>query len=232
MADQGPYGSTFFDDKRTEERRLQQALRDALPSFLTDGHGVAGPNGGRRVSPASPFPPGRVHREPPQPFFPETPATETVAGVTAFVPTIAFYPSNGSTNVDGSLVYKVAIYDGKLDGEFPAGMGAGNYVLTVDDPNDCIIYVGSTFNPTTLAITSRFLALSTAADFPESRVESDTEGFLYWQLGFTFLDGEAFKVVVTRLGDIHTTLIYASANGQPALWAGPEIGMLDLEFGP
>lgn len=150
-------------------------------------------------------------------------------------PDITFFLSD-ATVTEGdppALSNKVFVADGKIDGAFPAGMGTSEYILDLPSPADSLIYAGVTFNPTTLAITSRFLGVSGSGDFPEPRVESLTEGFLYWLLGYTFFDvDDAFRIVMVRTGDIHTELIYGADAGKPALWAGDENGWLDLDFMP
>lgn len=157
------------------------------------------------------------------------------AGSGAGDPDITFFLSD-ATVTEGDPPEennKVLVADGKIDGEFPAGMGSSEYTLDLENPGDSLIYAGITFNPTTLAITSRFLGVSTAADYPESRVESETEGFLYWLLGFTFFDSDDdFRITMVRTGDIHVELIYGALNGKPALWAGDENGWLDLDLLP
>lgn len=125
---------------------------------------------------------------------------------------------------------KVFVADGKINGEFPAGMGSSEYTLDLDNPSDSLIYAGATFDPESLALTSRFLGVSASGDFPESRVD-EAGGFLYWLLGFTFFDANSdFRIVMTRLGNINFELTYGSRNGAPALLpveTGP--GWLDLE---
>lgn len=215
-------------DEKAEGEKLHRALRDAQPAWLRDGQGIRGPHALARLpSPdvhrRSDHPRGSVVRQP-------VPVTETATttaeeqAAAASVPDIAFYLSDAT---EGDTA-KVFVADGKVDGTFPDGMGGGDYVLTPGDPADAIIYVHATFNPETLELTSRSLGISAAADFPDSRVDEEG-GFLYWQLGFTFLDGDTFRVVVTRTGDIHVELLYGAYNGKPALWAGAEIGWLDLE---
>lgn len=150
-------------------------------------------------------------------------------------PDITFFLSD-ATVTEGDppeVSNKVLVADGKIEGEFPAGMGLSEYTLDLATPEDALIYAGATFNPTTLAITSRFLGVSTAAEYPEGRVESETEGFLYWLLGYTFFDSDdVFRIVMVRTGDIHVELIYGAHAGQPALWAGDENGWLDLDLLP
>lgn len=147
-------------------------------------------------------------------------------------PDIAFFISDASTTEGEPPVIsnKVFVADGKINGTFPSGMGTSEYTLDLDNPADSLIYAGATFNPETLALTSRFLGVSDSPGFPESRVDEEG-GFLYWLLGFTFFDvDDDFRVVMTRVGDINFELVYGSMNGRPALLpveAGP--GWLDLE---
>jgi hypothetical protein len=151
------------------------------------------------------------------------------AGGSAGDPDITFFLSD-ATETEGDPPEesnKVLVADGKIDGEFPDGMGSSEYILDLETPEDSLIYAGATFNPETLAITSRFLGVSRSDNFPEARIDEEG-GFLYWLLGYTFFDDdEAFRIIMVRTGDIHTELIYGSSAGQPALWAGDEIGWLD-----
>jgi hypothetical protein len=165
---------------------------------------------------------------------------------TGFEVKIAFYLTlNGSKLNDNKVVYKVAIFDGKINGTFPAGMGTGfPYEMELKKPEDSLIYAGVTFSPDTLKITSRFCGVSTAQDFPKSEVTKDKPktppgppgtpppgtppgtppkpdtftGYLYWMLGFTYLTPKnEFRMVQTRLGDINFELIYGANNAKPAL---------------
>lgn len=224
-----------FGDSNIETARLEEALRNAKPEFLTDGFGIRGRTGDQRRTLDQPRRTdsqlGQVNRYPRRSAFPPEEATVTTTTTSKAVPDIAFILKDASTSSAGVITRKVLVFDGKIKGEFPAGMGFGNYILTLSDPNDSIIYAGATFNPKTLALTSRFLAISTAAAFPESRVESDSAGFLYWQLGFTYLSGDAFKIVSTKVGNIDFELTYGSQNGQPALLpVDSQPGWLDLAF--
>jgi hypothetical protein len=72
---------------------------------------------------------------------------------------------------EGDPKQKVLIFDGKINGTFPDGMGGGNYELVLEDAEDSLIYAGITFKPEDLSITSRFCGVSTAEEFPISRVE-------------------------------------------------------------
>lgn len=221
-------------ESRREDEKLLDALREAKPSAFADGFGIRGPQPERRRTlddfRHTDAQIGSISRRETVPDFPAAVAEETAAGTGASVPNITFICSDATVS-EGSPPMpsnKVLVADGKIDGQFPSGMGFGNYTIDLADPSDALIYAGATFNPTTLALTSRFLGVSSSGDFPESRVESDTSGFLYWLLSFTYFDGEMFKVVNVRVGDIYTELIYGAQNGQPALFAGAQIGWLDL----
>lgn len=155
-------------------------------------------------------------------------AKASVAG-TAF--NESFFLQDASTGSGETVSNKVKVFDGKIfdgsTGAFPSGMGTGNYIIDLPNPEDQIIYAGVTFTPSTLALTSRFLGVSTSFDFPEARVDEDG-GFLYYKLGFTYFAGSVFTIWQTYMGDISTELIYGAFAGQPALWAGRENGWLDL----
>lgn len=137
--------------------------------------------------------------------------------------------SGGGTAAGGTFAFQLVadggqlqIVDGKINGEFPSGMGSGNYILNVGDGS--LIYAGITFAVATLEINSRFLGVSGSADYPISRVESST-GYLYWLLGFTYLDAEgAFQIQNTRVGNIDFAFTFGSNNGAP--------GLLPVDSGP
>lgn len=138
---------------------------------------------------------------------------------------VSFALSDATITVDGEPSNRVLVNDGKINGTFPSGMGFGNYILDLVDPSDSLIYAGVTFNPTTLAENSWFLGVSGSGDFPESRIESATEGFLYWLLGFTYFDdGGNFVVWNDRLGSIHFAFTYGVTNGAR--------GLLPIDTGP
>lgn len=244
---QKPYGEIPYDPKvrdfdhssverRQEEQKILDELRNRKPSWQTDGFGIRGRqadlgptiNEPRRTD----APIGTINRRQDVPSF-LTAVTEATTVTQEDNIEINFLLRNASTTEDDVTTYKVLILDGKINGQFPAGMGGDDYVLTVGDPNDSIIYAGATFNPTTLEITSRFLDVTSAGSYPESRVDSDTEGFLYWQLGFTFLDDDVFHVRMARIGNINFALSYGSVSGTEALLpVDSEIGFLSLGFLP
>lgn len=239
------FGDSLFKEKARdisegrdflEQSRLADALRDAKPEFLKDGHGIRGPVGRILRTEDEPrrtdFGRGGVVRAPGrQAAFPEDERVQQTQISGSGVPHIAFILSNASTSTGGSIIYRVKVFDGKINGQFPSGMGFDNFILTPSDPGDALIYAGATFNPTSLAITSRFVGSTSAGTFPESRVESDTLGYLFWQIGFTYLDGSSFKIVNSKVGDINFELVYGALNGQPALLpVNSDPGWLDLAF--
>lgn len=213
---------------------LTEAFRNAKPSFLQNQNRRIEGRYGDTFFKRTDFPEGVITRQPRQPFFPETQIEDISQAAAASVPNIAFILSNASTTTAGVVTRKVKVFDGKINGVFPSGMGFNNYVLTLSTPADSLIYAGTTFDPRTLELNSRFLDVKKAADFPESRVESDSAGFLYWLLGFTYIDAQgAFKIVNVKTGDINFQLVYGSQNGQPALLpVNSDPGWLDLAFGP
>lgn len=217
-----------------ERERMAQALRDAKPAFLNRPQDSPRPT----IAQASPLldhPIGSVVRQPPLPAFPPDKESEfVIPSIGSALPNISFLLQDATTTEGDppEETNKVRVYDGKVNGQFPAGMGTGfDYVLDLADPSDSLIYVGVTFNPTTLLETSRFLGVSTAADYPEGRVESATEGFLYWLLGYTYFDADgAFVVWQSTLGNINFAFSYGSYNNKPALLPiDSENGWLDLE---
>jgi hypothetical protein len=114
---------------------------------------------------------------------------------------------------------KVKIADGKINGAFPSGMGAGpDYILDLDDPADSIIYAIVTFNAATLEITSRALGSCAATAFPEPSIDDSGIGTFAFQLGFTYMDDTSgFTIVNSYVGDINFSLVYGAMNGLPAL---------------
>lgn len=208
-------------------------LASAQPKFLSDTSAFKGV----RVNPSAvqhnwPAPTiKRNHATIPFPTPITAEATTEEISTPSGVPKITFFLSDASTTEDEVVSNKVLVADGKINGGYPSGMPSGNtYILDLDDPADSLIYAGITFNPTTLAETSRFLGVSGSGDFPESRVEDATNGFAYWLLGFTYFDGDVFTVVNTRVGDVNFAFAYGATNGKPGLLpidSAP--GWIDLE---
>lgn len=221
------------EGRNAEQERVFQALRDAKPSFLRDGFGLRGPQS-PNVKRRTDFSQGEVNRQQVQNQFPADAAQELRNLFGTSVPNITFLVSDASNVVAGQPNNRVLVADGKINGQFPAGFGAGNFILDLNTPEDALIYFGVTFNPTTLAETSRFCAESTAADFPESRVESVTQGFLYWLQAFTYFDANGtFQIRNVRAGDINYQIIFGSQNGKPALLpVNSDPGWLDLDLLP
>lgn len=219
------------DGRNADEDRIFQALRDAKPSFLRDGFGLRGPHS-PNIKRQTDFNQGSVNRQQIQNQFPPDDATATTQIAGQSVPNITFLVSDASNIVSGQPNNRVLVADGKINGQYPAGFGSGNFILDLNTPEDALIYFGVTFNPTTLAETSRFCAESTSSDFPESRVESATEGFLYWLQAFTYFDTNGvFQIRNVRAGDINFSFSYGAQNGQPALLPiNSDQGWLDLAF--
>lgn len=210
-----------------EGERIMEALRQARPSGLNQ---LRPPNiVVAQDSRAQEWNSG-VSRPPRQPAFPPDDASvaQTVQQ-TGFSPNISFLLQDATT-VSGDppvTIHKVLVFDGKINGTFPAGMGTGNYVLTI--PEDvlaatAIIYAGITFDPQTLLENSWFLDVKKPADVPESRVEDLTHGFLYWQIGFAYNTAPVppaivgdFTIWQTLFGDINFAFSYGNYNNKPAL---------------
>jgi hypothetical protein len=129
----------------------------------------------------------------------------------------SFFPTDATTTVDDVVSNQVLIKDGKINGAFPTGMGGGDYVFDIDNPSDANIYAGITFDPDNLTILSRFIGESTAASFPQNRIESGV-GFFYWPLFFTYFDVDGdFRIQVQLMGDLIVTFSYGAYNAAPAL---------------
>lgn len=219
---------TAPDYTKKEGERILKALREAQPSRLRNPPAVVIAPASRQLEWNQGF---VIRNERADPF--DAPATEVAEdAAAAAIPNIAFLLENASNIVDGEPNNRVNVLDGKINGQYPIGMGFGEYIIDLSNPEDAIIYVGITFNPTTLEITSRFLGESTAALFPESRVESATEGFAYWQLGFTFFDADgAFTIWQTKLGNIDFEFVYGALNGKAALLpVDTQPGWMDLDL--
>jgi len=226
-------GADIAEGRNEQQQRVFEALREAKPNFLRDGYGLRGPQY-PTVKRTTDYPQTPVNRQQISNDFPpeESTATTQVAGQS--VPNITFIVSDASNVVAGQPNNRVLVADGKINGQYPAGFGGGNFILDLATPEDALIYFGVTFNPTTLAETSRFCAESTAAAFPESRVESATSGFLYWLQAFTYFDvNGVFQIRNVRAGDINFAFSYGWLNGQPGLLpVQSDPGWLDLAFGP
>lgn len=204
-------------------------LREAKPSFLRDGFGLRGPHS-PNIKRQTDFSQGAVNRQQIQNQFPPDDATETTQGASAeSVPKITFICIDVSTSEDDVTTYKVHVADGEINGVLPVGMGNEDFVLTLADPTDAFVYAYVTFNPETLAITSRTVAASSVDDVPESRVD-EGGGFLVYILAEAFKDdNDQFQVINRRLGDINFELVYGSMNGFPALLpVNSDPGWLDL----
>lgn len=175
-------------DQITADRlnAILDAIEANRPIFGTNIQGTATPNGTIiRAKPQAP-----TQQQPPEISF-------------------AFKRQSG-VDEDDNPVLQVLIKDGKINGEFPDGMGFGEYALTIPDGAGDI-WAGVTFDPDTLEITSRFLDSGTFPEPPDF-------GTFYIYLGFAFLDGGGkFQVHNTYVGDINFELVYGAFNGQPAI---------------
>lgn len=223
-------------DEAIERKRLQDAVRDAKPAILKDNKPLFGtPPQPRRIEDEvrrTDHPRGSVLIQPQRPPFPPPAATaSTTVSTSASVPSISFILSDASEIVSNVLVHKIHVDDGQIDEEFPTGMGSGGITLTPSDANDGVVMAGVQFDPTTLAITDRFVNVYTTATVPESRVEDDATGFLYWKLGYCFIEDDIFNIINTWTGDINFAFTYGELNGKPALLpVHSNPGWIDLDL--
>jgi hypothetical protein len=143
------------------------------------------------------------------------------AAAAANDPDISFFLSDASVTEGDppETSNRVLVADGKINGEFPSGMGVGQYILDLDDPADSIIHAIITFDPDTLDILSRDLAAAGSGALPTPGIDPDTNiGTFIVMLGFTYFDSDdVFRVTNTHLGHIDFELVYGALNGQPAL---------------
>lgn len=208
---------------------MLEVLRDAKPSFLRDGFGLRGPHS-PNIKRQTDFGQGSVNRQQIQNEFPgEDAQTVQQSSGAESVPKITFICTDVSTSEAEVTTYKVHVADGEINGELPVGMGDEDFVLTLADPTDAFVYAYVTFNPETLAITSRTVAASSVDDVPESRVD-EGGGFLVYILAEAFLDDAGlFQVINRRVGDINFEFAYGALNGLPALLpVNSDPGWLDL----
>ncbi len=204
-----------------------KALREAKAEWQKDNKGLRGdaanPPHDFHKSPVQ-VPRPKIERGPIQPPFPSVVTEEVTQQVGGTALKVNFALSNASTKVGDSVVHKVLVQDGKINGVFPSGMGGGNYILTPDDPSYAEIWAGLTFDIATLAPDEPFVQINSAGDSPESRCEEES-GFLYWFLGFCYFDVDGlFLVQNARVGDINFSFTFGSNNGAP--------GLLPVDSGP
>jgi hypothetical protein len=140
----------------------------------------------------------------------------------SFVVSLTSGPNPDNPDVDIPLI---SVRDGKVNGEFPEGMGTGTGSLKVRAPSDayddCLIYVEVKFDGSSLDLTSLDVKTTVAAGFPANTITSSggtIEGTLNVLVGFTYVDpagtAHAFN---THVGDINFELVASSLNGAPAL---------------
>jgi hypothetical protein len=115
----------------------------------------------------------------------------------------------------------INVRDGKVNGEFPEGMGEDDFIQVHapgDDLSDCLVYVEVKFDKETLDITSLDVKTSAAATFPDNVIDDTTGGLLNIPIGFTYVDDdETAHAFNTYIGDINFELVACSLNGAPAL---------------
>lgn len=126
-----------------------------------------------------------------------------------------------TSEFDPTIITRVQVMAGKVNGEFPDGM------LIDDDPpfklditNDTTLVVQATFDPATLVINSRTCFESDDVD--DSTVTS-TLGTLNFLIGYAQIqyDGFGNPIEVTTqnnfVGNMNFELVYGSLNGKPAI---------------
>jgi hypothetical protein len=146
------------------------------------------------------------------------PAVGRGAAFDVFDATTTVFPS-------GPVNLKVKVIDGKVNGEYPSGMGFNNYVISLDEESYQQVYLYITYDETTLDITSRTLDVSDSPPDPVS-------GTLIIPLADITISYTAISLpdhptslpyvsVINQLedGNINFTLIYGLQDGVPALLA-------------
>jgi hypothetical protein len=138
----------------------------------------------------------------------------------SFVVSLIAGPNPDDPDVDIPLI---SVRDGKVNGEFPEGMGTGSLQVRApsDVYDDCLIYVEIKFDGNSLDLTSLDVKTTVASAFPANTITSSggtTEGTINVMVGFTYIDPSgtphAFN---THVGDINFELVASSLNGAPAL---------------
>ncbi len=121
---------------------------------------------------------------------------------------------------------KVQVTDGKINGEFPAGMGFGNYILDVAEESFQEVYAIVTFDSETLDISSRTLGVSNSP--PDS--EDGTAIIPIADLQVTY-DGDGNPILAIEqieVGDINFDFLYGQVNGQPSLFLLKSYGQIAI----
>lgn len=141
-----------------------------------------------------------------------------------------------TSEFDPTIITRVRVVSGKINGEFPSGMGfdanpATQFKLDITD--DTTICAEITFDPKTLVITSRTVFESD--DPNDSVITADTTpsgptgptvpgmGTLIFEIGYAQIEYDEFSqpnLVTTQnnfVGNMQFELIYGAFNGQPAI---------------
>lgn len=118
---------------------------------------------------------------------------------------------------DDVSFFKVKVVDGRVNGDFPSGMGFDNYVLTIVEESFQEVYVIVTYDTSTLNITSLSLARNDV-------VPANSSGTLIIPIAdiqITYDGGGSPIMTITQLlsGNIDFSFVYGSFNGAPSLLA-------------
>lgn len=126
-----------------------------------------------------------------------------------------------TSEFDPTKIARVQVMAGQVNGEFPDGMLIDNDPpFKLDITDDTTIVVQVTFDPETLAISSRTCFES---DDPDDSTVTDLLGTLNFLVGYAQieLDSHSNPAAVTTqnnfVGNMNFELVYGALNGQPAL---------------
>jgi len=128
-----------------------------------------------------------------------------------------------TSEFDPTLITRVRVVQGKINGEFPDGMGFDDDPTTqfkLDITDDTTIVAQVTFDPDTLGITSRTVFES---DDPDDSEITEDLGTLNFEIGYAQIefDAESNPTVVDTqnnfVGNMMFELVYGALNGRPAL---------------
>lgn len=125
-------------------------------------------------------------------------------------------------NPDNTVNLKVQVVDGKVNDEYPTGMGFGDFILDLVEETFQEVYLYITFDSLTLDITSRTIDVS---DTPPDSSVTATVGTLILPLAditISYTTGPPSLPYVSdihqiEIGDIIFQLVYGALNGAPAL---------------
>lgn len=211
--------ATNSDLTNAQEAALRKAMSDIQPRWAQDGLGVRG-NERQIISQTT-----RTQWPDPVVNYKQAERPSVTTPIVFPKPVVASGSSQSFpfhvADASDDTGLKVSVKDGKVNDQYPSGMGSNDYVLEIEEETFQEVLLVATFNRETLELTSIFLDVT---DDPASYTDDYVEKPIVIPIADIIItyDADSNPIVTVyqkQLGDISFQLVYGALSGAPALYA-------------